>query len=169
MDSCQHKDSKSSSEESDGQNLANDDANTGRSHVCVFCKRGFTTAQALGGHMNVHRRDRAKIKQNEASLVSNVPDFSSISSYPPHSPIPEAKRSYYKNFPSSTSSPRFPNAYHADQQLHSQRQEHMSLVDEEDWHTDLSLQIGPTKIEKNKKKKREEDEVDLELRLGHDP
>ncbi|KQK06974.1 hypothetical protein BRADI_2g31850v3 [Brachypodium distachyon] len=29
-------------------------------YECVFCKRGFTTAQALGGHMNIHRRDRAK-------------------------------------------------------------------------------------------------------------
>lgn len=26
---------------------------------CSFCKRGFSNAQALGGHMNVHRRDRA--------------------------------------------------------------------------------------------------------------
>ncbi|CAM0957334.1 unnamed protein product [Alopecurus aequalis] len=29
-------------------------------YECVFCKCGFTTAQALGGHMNIHRRDRAK-------------------------------------------------------------------------------------------------------------
>ncbi|KAK3148368.1 hypothetical protein QOZ80_3BG0294150 [Eleusine coracana subsp. coracana] len=28
-------------------------------HECPFCKHGFTTGQALGGHMNVHRRDRA--------------------------------------------------------------------------------------------------------------
>ncbi|KAL0390931.1 UNVERIFIED_CONTAM: Transcriptional regulator TAC1 [Sesamum calycinum] len=27
-------------------------------YECVFCKRGFNTAQALGGHMNIHRRDR---------------------------------------------------------------------------------------------------------------
>ncbi|KAL9227577.1 hypothetical protein vseg_003251 [Gypsophila vaccaria] len=30
-----------------------------RSYDCVFCRRGFTTAQALGGHMNIHRKDRA--------------------------------------------------------------------------------------------------------------
>ncbi|KAE9615035.1 hypothetical protein Lal_00048188 [Lupinus albus] len=35
-----------------------------RSYSCTFCKREFRSAQALGGHMNVHRRDRAKLKQN---------------------------------------------------------------------------------------------------------
>nr|KJB74025.1 hypothetical protein B456_011G268100 [Gossypium raimondii] len=29
-----------------------------------FCNREFRSAQALGGHMNVHRRDRAKLKQS---------------------------------------------------------------------------------------------------------
>ncbi|XP_045826175.1 uncharacterized protein LOC123918223 [Trifolium pratense] len=35
-----------------------------RSYSCHFCKREFRSAQALGGHMNVHRRDRAKLKQS---------------------------------------------------------------------------------------------------------
>ncbi|XP_061343546.1 probable transcriptional regulator RABBIT EARS [Gastrolobium bilobum] len=35
-----------------------------RSYSCNFCKREFRSAQALGGHMNVHRRDRARLKQN---------------------------------------------------------------------------------------------------------
>ncbi|OWM64130.1 hypothetical protein CDL15_Pgr018701 [Punica granatum] len=30
-----------------------------RCYTCTFCKREFRSAQALGGHMNVHRRDRA--------------------------------------------------------------------------------------------------------------
>ncbi|KAI5078577.1 hypothetical protein GOP47_0006248 [Adiantum capillus-veneris] len=30
-----------------------------RSYRCSFCQRLFTSAQALGGHMNIHRRDRA--------------------------------------------------------------------------------------------------------------
>ncbi|XP_051130985.1 transcriptional regulator SUPERMAN-like [Andrographis paniculata] len=34
-----------------------------RSYTCTFCKREFRSAQALGGHMNVHRRDRARLKQ----------------------------------------------------------------------------------------------------------
>ncbi|KAM0906600.1 hypothetical protein ACQ4PT_016259 [Festuca glaucescens] len=28
-------------------------------HECSFCKRGFTNAQALGGHMNIHRKERS--------------------------------------------------------------------------------------------------------------
>jgi hypothetical protein len=33
-----------------------------RSYPCSFCKREFRSAQALGGHMNVHRRDRARLR-----------------------------------------------------------------------------------------------------------
>ncbi|PON75618.1 Zinc finger transcription factor [Parasponia andersonii] len=42
-----------------------------RSYECTFCKRGFSNAQALGGHMNIHRKDKAKLKQF-------VPPFSLI-------------------------------------------------------------------------------------------
>lgn len=52
-------DSKSSSDETDRLDQ-NDDLGSGRSYECAFCKRGFTTAQALGGHMNIHRKDRVK-------------------------------------------------------------------------------------------------------------
>ncbi|MBA0612463.1 hypothetical protein Godav_013062 [Gossypium davidsonii] len=34
-----------------------------RSYTCSFCERGFRSAQALGGHMNVHRRDKARLRQ----------------------------------------------------------------------------------------------------------
>lgn len=34
-----------------------------RPYICDFCKRGFSNAQALGGHMNIHRKDRAKLRQ----------------------------------------------------------------------------------------------------------
>ncbi|XP_074580745.1 uncharacterized protein LOC141837202 [Curcuma longa] len=33
-----------------------------RSFDCTFCKRGFSNAQALGGHMNLHRKDKTRLK-----------------------------------------------------------------------------------------------------------
>lgn len=33
-----------------------------KNYNCSFCKREFRSAQALGGHMNVHRRDRARLR-----------------------------------------------------------------------------------------------------------
>ncbi|XP_071720725.1 uncharacterized protein [Rutidosis leptorrhynchoides] len=44
-----------------------------RSYTCSFCRREFRSAQALGGHMNVHRRDRARLKQiNNSSPKNNI-------------------------------------------------------------------------------------------------
>ncbi|XP_065864438.1 zinc finger protein 11-like [Euphorbia lathyris] len=54
-----------------------------RNYICSFCKRQFNSAQALGGHMNVHRRDRAMLIQ----LPSWVFDHSS-SSFLPHRHYP---------------------------------------------------------------------------------
>nr|XP_016452273.1 PREDICTED: uncharacterized protein LOC107776849 [Nicotiana tabacum] len=41
-----------------------------RAYTCTFCRREFRSAQALGGQMNVHRRDRARLHQ-APPLASN--------------------------------------------------------------------------------------------------
>ncbi|KAL1368439.1 hypothetical protein HN51_022590 [Arachis hypogaea] len=46
-----------------------------KSYTCVFCKRGFSNAQALGGHMNIHRRDRARLRQSlEEKMLLQIDD-----------------------------------------------------------------------------------------------
>ncbi|MQM17899.1 hypothetical protein Taro_050880 [Colocasia esculenta] len=40
-----------------------------RSYSCSFCRREFRSAQALGGHMNVHRRDRARLKLSPVAHI----------------------------------------------------------------------------------------------------
>ncbi|KAL8201074.1 hypothetical protein R6Q57_012413 [Mikania cordata] len=42
-----------------------------RSYTCTFCKREFRSAQALGGHMNVHRRDRARLHHTQPNLINS--------------------------------------------------------------------------------------------------
>ncbi|KAI5066505.1 hypothetical protein GOP47_0019129 [Adiantum capillus-veneris] len=39
-----------------------------RSYGCNFCGREFSSAQALGGHMNIHRRDRARLRTSLENL-----------------------------------------------------------------------------------------------------
>ena len=52
-----------------------------RSYTCTFCRREFRSAQALGGHMNVHRRDRARLHQvQHPSSISISPSAVSSSS-----------------------------------------------------------------------------------------
>ncbi|KAL6841064.1 hypothetical protein ACP4OV_029033 [Aristida adscensionis] len=47
------------------------------SYACGYCRREFRSAQALGGHMNVHRRDRARLRQcyypSSSSSSSSLP------------------------------------------------------------------------------------------------
>ncbi|CAI9098275.1 OLC1v1034894C1 [Oldenlandia corymbosa var. corymbosa] len=57
-----------------------------RSYTCTFCRREFKSAQALGGHMNVHRRDRARLKQspNPQNCTDHVlPHHSHTMQFPP--------------------------------------------------------------------------------------
>ncbi|GMI69314.1 hypothetical protein HRI_000600700 [Hibiscus trionum] len=65
-------------------------------YTCSFCKREFRSAQALGGHMNVHRKDRARLRllsswvlesqnPNKPSTNPNPNPNPNISPYPHHS------------------------------------------------------------------------------------
>ncbi|CAM8924811.1 unnamed protein product [Rhodiola kirilowii] len=44
-----------------------------RHYTCNFCRRRFKSAQALGGHMNVHRRARAMLRSQSISPISSPP------------------------------------------------------------------------------------------------
>ncbi|CAO2819597.1 unnamed protein product [Amaranthus hypochondriacus] len=43
-----------------------------RSYTCTFCRREFRSAQALGGHMNVHRRDRARLHHQQTNIQAQA-------------------------------------------------------------------------------------------------
>ncbi|KAK9160521.1 hypothetical protein Syun_006862 [Stephania yunnanensis] len=184
MEFTQHEeDSKTSSDESDKQDAVNDEVRIGRSYECVFCKRGFTTAQALGGHMNIHRRDRARNKQPASGSGMNHqpveeymrPGFlhaiSSQSSF--YSPPMMAHKNHnmHANRPVCGVSPHQHRYYFADRETLSQKPPPFRLF-EDNWRSSLSLQIGSTYMDERQdanKPANKEDELDLELRLGHDP
>ncbi|KAF5477758.1 hypothetical protein F2P56_004374 [Juglans regia] len=65
-----------------------------RSYTCTFCRREFRSAQALGGHMNVHRRDRVRLNQPQPN--SNNP-ISSSSSTTSSFIIPSTQEYYSSN------------------------------------------------------------------------
>lgn len=190
-------DSKCSSEETDRSDQTSDEAGTGRSYGCVFCKRGFTTAQALGGHMNIHRKDRAKTRPANSSIFP-IPDetyvslshrsYLPISTYPQHYyPVPESHIRFQPYFPATTSIWGTTRASYGHDNIggfcYQDPPNPMMYAEEEEWQHNLSLQVGvgPSNDvivndggnNKGKSKiqveKEDDDELDLELRLGHDP
>jgi len=95
-----------------------------RSYSCSFCRREFRSAQALGGHMNVHRRDRARLKQQPSSPHNEIlchdlqtqlhkplqSPFASLDDYLYPSPVcglayKKTKPNSYPDFVASPSSP----------------------------------------------------------------
>jgi len=92
-----------------------------RSYTCSFCQREFKSAQALGGHMNIHRRDRARLRDiqsadhdhpnnnNPSLLVTNSNDH--LDQHPNPNPNPNPNHpNPIDNF-SPSSSPTNNNIY----------------------------------------------------------
>ncbi|KAK7396419.1 hypothetical protein VNO78_17417 [Psophocarpus tetragonolobus] len=158
--------SKSSSEEN-----KDDMMGSGRPYECIFCKRGFTTAQALGGHMNIHRKERAnKSKPSFPSLpssshshkvdaVNNYADLGFYSQIPTHSTAPHANTFLEPFFPATAPSIR---------PSHDQR-DHVFAQDW--WKSNLTFYTNPLCFREiqDKFEESEENGLDLELRLGHHP
>ncbi|GFY84960.1 C2H2 and C2HC zinc fingers superfamily protein [Actinidia rufa] len=158
MDSTKQGCSETSSDENDRlEKGTGNNSGTVRSYLCTYCKRGFTNAQALGGHMNIHRKDKAKAKKNsEASSMShkaNQEDYMACKllfapmNYP-----------FYFSAP-NPSFPCHPSHFSADAEISGPPGENLRLM------------IGPPIVEdcEDRGERRKGSEVDLELRLGHNP
>lgn len=159
---------------------ANDDsAGVGRSYECTFCKRGFTNAQALGGHMNIHRKDKAKSKSKqknpeEASYKASEINHSnsryasptiSSSDHDHHQSGYGGQLSYQLFLPSPN--PNFQTGNYLpvwrpdrfEGRLDAGLNQRMGMPPPSDRDGEGA------RVDTNVK----ENEVDLELRLGHDP
>ncbi|KAJ7977277.1 Transcriptional regulator SUPERMAN [Quillaja saponaria] len=82
-----------------------------RNYACSFCKREFRSAQALGGHMNVHRRDRARLK-------SILPSCVSVSDCLKPNPNPNPNFHSQSSSSSHLDPKSFPNTYKHNSPLH---------------------------------------------------
>lgn len=167
-------DTESSTEQVDG------DAGARRFYECIFCKRGFSTAQALGGHMNIHRKDRAKMRPTATPSDTEDPGREGSKRRGSHYLIPghlsgdppfsESLGNYAMYFPASESSNR-EGKVSGDEDDHSRRPQELSLFGEKS-HLDLRSHGGEEAVEDAEERKmdgKEEELLDLELRLGHEP
>ncbi|KAG1359643.1 transcriptional regulator SUPERMAN-like [Cocos nucifera] len=172
MEAGQNKESKASVDDTESSEQVDGDARARRFYECIFCKRGFSTAQALGGHMNIHRKDRAKMRPTAIPSASEEPGEGYLipshqaSTYPPFS---ESLRNYAMYFPASASSNREVKVP-GDEDDHSRRPHELSLFGEE-LHLDSRSHGGDEAVEYREVRKMDgkEEELDLELRLGHEP
>ncbi|KAK4361558.1 hypothetical protein RND71_020510 [Anisodus tanguticus] len=161
----------------------NENTGIGRSYECNFCKRGFTNAQALGGHMNIHRKDKLKAKHNNSHhQESSSTKLSQEANYAYdnsryYAPISSHDEQHHYNYSSSRAQmnnyqfyfqlPQNPSYQHVYNHHDDSRRRHDNYYDADN----LSLRIEPTLIDDDDdeggKKDVDESELDLELRLGY--
>ena len=75
-----------------------------RSYTCSFCRKEFKSAQALGGHMNVHRRDRARLRQSPPTTDHGHGPMLNLNLNPTTTTNPSFSTSSLSLLPSSSSS-----------------------------------------------------------------
>lgn len=145
--------------EQDGENeVVVESSSRKRFYECIFCKRGFTNAQALGGHMNIHRKDRQRIGNDSKRVHTSSSSRPHSSESKPYSLVRKTNNCPSKNLQSSffdvqSFSPLRMNYEFLDANLCLRN----CSVPEED--------MDVAEVIKNDK--HEEDEIDLELRLGY--
>ncbi|KZV22507.1 transcriptional regulator SUPERMAN-like [Dorcoceras hygrometricum] len=142
----------------------------GRFYECVFCKRGFDTAQALGGHMNIHRRDKARNKPATPSKQDQE-DYTGPRLYQ-QIPISRNDNIYSSYITAGTGTPTMP-LYENPQQKrygmhdfdHDRRKRTNQSINPGEWQVRLEF---PPAIIGGSETNHEEEVLDLELRLGYD-
>lgn len=155
-----------------------------RSYDCTFCKRGFSNAQALGGHMNLHRKDRAKLKQpsiHDQEMITSEVGFLRQSSSSLRQELEQVADDHEKRPPSGFS--WFLPRDHEDQFFKGQGSHEIcprKLQFFDDSPTNrvefCARNLQRTTMERKTELGREGDVsstgkevLDLELRLGHEP
>lgn len=131
-----------------------------RTYECSFCKRGFSNAQALGGHMNIHRKDKDKAKKLKHHHLSNPPP-------PPNQQFRLDISSNTLTTPSFPPLEKFIKSEFVEDQKPTNKQPNWDFSTQDD--------SGATSRDQTNAQIHccddgfLEAELDLELRLGHEP
>ncbi|CAO2822726.1 unnamed protein product [Amaranthus hypochondriacus] len=108
-----------------------------RSYTCNFCKKGFSNAQALGGHMNIHRRDRAKLRKTSSNDEDHSQESSELSTSKDKDNVDDmGKKEALPLFVEASSSLKKENMYNPN-------------VSKDDSGLDLELRLGSSPLMKN--------------------
>ncbi|KAF8020989.1 hypothetical protein BT93_G1415 [Corymbia citriodora subsp. variegata] len=163
-----------------GQDVKDDASSKQRFYECTFCKRGFTNAQALGGHMNIHRKDRVKPSHKMKAQLSFRDGATTASDHTvcmnhQHGAQPyyyysirASQRNYQKGIPASPAT-LFEHQVNYLQSFDFEIPSLAGLSRECGLAgANLSLSIGRSSMEIGQVMRSDEDskEIDLELRLG---
>ncbi|KAG5554444.1 hypothetical protein RHGRI_012094 [Rhododendron griersonianum] len=148
-----------------------------RTYDCTYCKRGFTKAQALGGHMNIHSKRKAgKAKtvashhdQYSSSLTHKAKNdseyYNNMANNCNYSTVPISSDNCFgprrSNYPMHLPTPDYPSFSLRDSACSSP---HGSYAGE-----NFSLGIGPIIVVDGDDHQERNEVVDVELRLGFNP
>ncbi|XP_049408949.1 zinc finger protein GIS2-like [Solanum stenotomum] len=163
----------------------------GKSYECVYCKGGFNTAQALGGHMNIHRKDKLSSSRNKPNTTThNLLTSTTTKKHEIHNNlssganlrcynVAESQSNYVTYFAASTSTSTSTNGHeiflNQNRSINSSHDDHHNIQCLNLFGDDWGFQYFGTAAthdhvtETMDQKKSQENDLDLELRLGHDP